>query len=558
MGRPDVMAIVLILASHLPFLMLHCCNLWRWKPHYQFFPLFLLAIGWLLWRRWPRSRHVCSHSWLETPLLLLGLTTLAASVLLFSPWLAAVAAVLATGGVLCRVVGRDNWRVWFPVWALLWLVVPPPLNWGEHLIHRVQSVTSRASSLMLDVVGVRHLMEGNVLLLPGHRLLVEEACGGVNSVLVLFAAAALFVVAARRPVIWSGLLLGSSIGWAGLTDVGRVVTIGFVRSRYAVDLTSGWQHEVLRFGMLGLALLLLICTDRLLTFLLGPIEFPDHESESPFVKAWNRFVGGSNSQDTDVADQDLSAETVGHGPAVQVDRSRPCRLMVVGFVVLAVLQLLCLAPRGARAERLHQPGLLSSADLFSRSDLPTTIGNWTQVEHATKQRDEVGSMAEFRRIWLYRSDFCDCMVSVDYPFPQWHDLSVCYRGKGWKVVERTDYPSGSECTDKCDPYTEVKMTRPIGKHGLLLFSHGSRSLSQRVASKLIGNPLWSWLPHTDQGAGQEPPPQTEPPTFQLQALVMSETPLSTAHREAIHRLFLEVRQEVLSACAVKQRKLSNE
>ncbi len=113
-------------------------------------------------------------------------------------------------------------RNWLPAWALMWLIVPPPFRWDFRLILWLQSSTSRMASVVLDVVGVRHLMEGNVLVLPGQRMLVEEACSGVNSLLVLLSVTALFVVAARRPLLWAGLLLASSVAWAWLANVARV------------------------------------------------------------------------------------------------------------------------------------------------------------------------------------------------------------------------------------------------------------------------------------------------------------------------------------------------
>ena len=67
-------AAVVILA-HLPLFLLHLRNLWVMRPHYQFFPLLLGGIGWLLWKRWPRwSVHV-PPSWWSSGLLASGIQT---------------------------------------------------------------------------------------------------------------------------------------------------------------------------------------------------------------------------------------------------------------------------------------------------------------------------------------------------------------------------------------------------------------------------------------------------------------------------------------------------
>ena len=41
-----------IVAAHLPLLLLHAENLWD-KPHYQFFPIVLVGAGFLAYNRWP-------------------------------------------------------------------------------------------------------------------------------------------------------------------------------------------------------------------------------------------------------------------------------------------------------------------------------------------------------------------------------------------------------------------------------------------------------------------------------------------------------------------------
>ena len=143
---------------------------------------------------------------------------------LFSQWLAAVGFVVAAGGVLASLDDPAVRREWLPVWALLWFLIPPPLAWDEDLIVWLQSLASRGSSLVLDVFGVRHLMEGNVLVLPEHRLLVEEACSGIYSLFTLLTFTALFVVAVRRPLRHAALLLASTVCWAWLMNIARVVS----------------------------------------------------------------------------------------------------------------------------------------------------------------------------------------------------------------------------------------------------------------------------------------------------------------------------------------------
>ena len=137
----------------------------------------------------------------------LGLAVLAAGVIVFYPWFGAVAFVLTACGVVVGLRGRKTRQDLLPVCVLLCFLIPPPLDWDENWIRWMQLATSRASSLVLDVFGELHLMEGNVIMLPGHRLLVEEACSGVSSVFTLLITTGCLIVLARRPALWSALLL---------------------------------------------------------------------------------------------------------------------------------------------------------------------------------------------------------------------------------------------------------------------------------------------------------------------------------------------------------------
>jgi exosortase/archaeosortase family protein len=429
---------------------------------------------------------------------------------------------------------------------------------------------------MLDMLGVRHLMEGNVLVLPGHRLLVEEACSGVNSLFALLIAASLFLVAVRRPLIWSGLLLAGSVCWAGLSNMGRVVSIALAQARYDVDWSTGWQHETLGFAITGLALLMLACTDRFLAFLLGPITRSDgSRPHNPMCRAWNWCVGGGEPRRAPAA----AGATGGLPASVSSGRtenglasvlipvfasphfrgptsSRLGRLLVASFMGLAILQLAGLTASALRdSGQLFYAEQLGRQDLFSRSDLPATLAGWKQVAYTTEEHDR--QMCDFRHIWTYRLEGCECMVSIDYAFLGWHELSKCYVGNGWRVLQRTETGSGAGAGQEPEFYAEVEMTKPSGERGLLLFSLFTESgrvcdiRPRGLADRLAANPLWNGLPGTERFAAQES-------TLQVQVFVSPPAPLLPAERAAVQRLFLTARQKLLAAYNVKQREAADE
>lgn len=576
MERREAWVIALIAGSVLPLFAFHLHYLWQ-KPHYQFFPLLLIGIGGLVWQRWGAERPEFrierqsgralgrSFSLPGTAVLLLGLVVLAAGVAMFSPWVVAVATLLTAAGLILGLAEPARWRQWLPVWALLWFLIPPPMGFDQEVVTRLQLTVSRASSLMLDVFGIGHLMEGNVLVLPGNRLLVEEACSGINSLFTLLAITAVFVVGTRRPLMWSGLLLASSACWAGLTNVVRVVTVAVVQASYGWDLSSGWPHTLLGWATVGVALLMVICTDRLLAFLLGPIVPAGLAHElNPISRAWNWCVGWSRATASEwEREEDFAArdeERLRNPPPSSRNfggrrKLRVPRWIVAGFVMAGVLHLLCmgadfLPERRMDAQRLSRP------NLFRSSDLPAAVGGWKQVNYTTE--DHQGSWGDFRQIWTYRSQHGDALISVAYPFNGWHDLRNCYTGAGWKMLARAERSSGS-AAEEAAPYLEAQMRGPAGEYGLLLFSLVDQTgravdMSRRVTwrslvAKFADNPFWNCLPKVTLPGYRA--------TFQVQTLITSEEAPSIPRQQAIRSLFVAARQALVSAYN-QQRQVGNE
>lgn len=534
-----------IVGSVLPLFAIHLYYLWELKPHYHFFPLLLLGIGWLAWERRP-ARIAVDFSGGALAVLLLGLAVLAVAVLLFSPWIGAIGACLTVGGLILGLADSSARRDLLLVWALLWLLIPPPLNWDQDLIAAIQSFASRASSLALDVFGIGHLMEGNVFVLPGHRLLVEEACSGINSLIAFIAITGLFVILARRPLIWSMLLLASSVCWAGLANAARVTTVAVGQAVYGCDLSADAPHTALGFAAVVFCLSMIVCTDRLLAFFLGPIVLPvlDHEL-NPLSRAWNWLTGWRDDLEKEPKDPAATASAPAEA-AARMERLVP-RWIVFGFAALGLLQLGGIAADALREhaqavnpDRLHAPGL------FVSTDLPTTLGDWTLAAFA--EEEQQGDMGDFRQIWTYRSKYGEAAVAIAYPFRGWHDVRYCYSGRGWTILASDEHSLDSGSNEP-GPYTAVRMCGLQGEKGLLLFNYfdlngtiigaPSDPTWDDIGKRLAKNPLLGFLAKGSLIGKAD--------TFQSQAIFASKDAISDPQSQAVHRLFLAARQAISAA-----------
>ncbi|MBI4864022.1 MAG: exosortase/archaeosortase family protein, partial [Candidatus Riflebacteria bacterium] len=132
------------------------------KPHLQFVVLIPIAFLWLLSDRIGPARElergngiVVAALFGASALLLAGAIVAVSSLL----WVAS--AVLAVLGVLWERGGTGLFRRVWPVWALLWLMTPPPMALDQVLVFRLQLGASEWASRLLDGwLGVVHTLEG--------------------------------------------------------------------------------------------------------------------------------------------------------------------------------------------------------------------------------------------------------------------------------------------------------------------------------------------------------------------------------------------------------------
>ena len=557
-----VVVVGLILFGVAPFFMQHLTNLWRYRPHYEFAPIVLVAFVWLLWQRWPQEiRHTWASRLAGWAFILVGLAALVAAVALYSPWTGVVAAVLAVGGLLFLFAGRDALGTLLPVWLLLCLIIPPPFRLDLQLIQKLQTATSHTSTKLLEFVGVNHLLEGNVFRLPTRELFVAEACSGIHSQLVLIAAAVLLVILFRRSWLHAILLIGTSICFSTLVNTIRVTSVVFVAARWDLYWTDGWKHELLGYSLTLAGLLLLISADLLLAGLLAPVlELANTEDElspeglplptDPLSRFWNLVVARVNRDEIAALTEDAEASTGNQSaprePALrQVPRRRRSFTgwflfpVALAFSCLGFVQILVLL-RVTESSEVH----LATVGSELREDcLPSKLDEWQRTGYEAIERETGSDAGQFSRIWMYESGDRTARVSADFPFLGWHELTNCFTSIGWTKVSRTVYQD-----DASGPFVEVVLLKPAGEVGHLYFSDfdgAGRPIEPRAThwqgwrSKLAQSPVWNLLGHGQQ---RIIPSET---TIQFQLFHVSQVRVDEDQRKETRKLYLQVRRKFL-------------
>lgn len=465
--------------AQLRWLAMQAQVLWL-QPHYQFFPLAVIGAA-LLLVRGSRSLGLLSPGSrsLAIGLLIANALLLIVADRLYSPVVATVGTLAGLLGLAVAFGGTKLVRAIAPAWVFLWVLVRPPLGIDTDAIFRLQTVATRLSSSVLDVIGVDHLMAGHVIEIAGRRLLIEEACSGIQSLFVVISCAVFFVFWSRSSWLRLIVLLPIAAFWVILGNVARIVTVAAVDSAYGINLGTGWRHELLGFVILLLVLGLIASTNQLLDFGAGigllvvrrvirTRERRVHRANARSLAGAQKSGRGDSAHDAPAAPEAPSATEVAIprpvGTATRLPSwSATCLgsrwvLATLGIVAVASLTL------GYSTLSYAAPVIEGRFSALKGDDMPAVWGRFTRESYSAKHEGPRYGRGEFLKKWTYRSVGAELSIGVSYPFVGWHELTDCYQAEGWFVDSRVPErePNGDSVF--------VRLSKPLEKSGLLWFA----------------------------------------------------------------------------------------
>ena len=213
-------------------------------------------------------------------------------------------------------------------------------------------------------------------------------------------------------------------------------------------------------------------------------------------------------------------------------------LAVPPFVFLGLLQLLLLL--NPHTTEINAEGL---ATAFQEDWLPQRLGNWERSEYWHQERERSSDEGQSSRLWSYRSEDRVATVSVDFPFLGWHELTRCYKSRGWIEVNRKVRKE-----DEGGPFVQVDLRKPNGDVAYLLFSlfdGAAQSVEPRsthwrgIRGKLAQSPLLPLLGFESRGIS---PTQT---TLQIQLFLAGSSPLDESQRQNANDMYLDGRLRIV-------------
>lgn len=445
---------------------------WQWlRPEYQAFPLVLGAVAFFLFDRWndapPVDKPVAGSRWVAMVLAGVAWLLLAAAIVLYSPWLATTSMIVLVAAVVVLLRRERQVSGAWGAWALLWLILPLPLNLDRQLIAWLQLKSSWISSQILDALGVLHVMRGNVLQLPDRELFVDEACSGIVSLISIVTCIALWGVWQRRGGVHLLVLVVFGVIWVALMNAVRITTIAAAWQWWQLDLSEGMPHTALGLVLFAISAGVVYCLDGWTLELLAPVHADwrehDESSEHPGLRLmqwWDRLIASRTDDEEQLEDAwenpVVEAKSGGVAPGALPIRSArkspwPGLIFATAWIGLIALQgINWKGPQKALGPIMSTP---QRALALNGSFNPAPqMEEFVQAGFSVQKRETGSLWGEHSSIWTFRDgEGREYTLSLDFPFgPDWHDLAVCYRGTGWGIDRRqVDDPFRS--VDSSDP-----------------------------------------------------------------------------------------------------------
>ena len=238
---------------------------WYELPDFSHGFLIPFFVAYILWdKRTALASTPVRPSWAGLPVVLVGLFFLLVGVFGADLFFSRISFVILVCGIVWTLSGLPMLRqVRFSLFVLV-LAIPLPTLIFNKITFPLQLFASRLSSMVLPMLGVPVLQDGNVIQLPTMQLEVAEACSGIRSLLSLFTLAVIYGYLLEKSPRKRVILALSSIPIAVAANVARIVGTGLCVQYWNPDKAVGFFHEFSGWLMFLVSLTLLYAVHQLL------------------------------------------------------------------------------------------------------------------------------------------------------------------------------------------------------------------------------------------------------------------------------------------------------
>ncbi len=242
---------------------------WAFDPTYSHGYLVPMAALVLLWARRDRMPAASpSPSWWGVGLVGLGVAMQLVGAFYFVGWLSGAAVIAYIGGATVLVGGWPALRWAAPAIVFLFFMIPLPHRVDVLMHQPLQRISTQASGVALQMLGLPAIVEGNVIALDEMRLGVVDACSGLKMFIIFFClSTAIALLAEQRNLLERIFIVLSAAPIAIVCNVVRITSTGVAYQLVGEESANLIYHDLAGWLMMPLALLLLWGELRLMSAL---------------------------------------------------------------------------------------------------------------------------------------------------------------------------------------------------------------------------------------------------------------------------------------------------
>jgi exosortase len=241
---------------------------WFRDPNYSHGILAFLFSLWVVWKKKDQLAAIPANpNWSGILIIFAGLAILVLGVLGAENFLSRGSLLMVLAGLIVQFGGWSYLRaLLFPLACLL-LAIPIPAIVFNQISLPLQFQASKLAAVLLTVLGVPVLQEGNLIHLPSLTLDVAEACSGIRSLVSLVTLAVVYGYFFELGILRRWLLILSAIPIAVIANGLRVTGTGILGEYWSPETASGFFHAFSAFVIFFVSTIMLVLFHRVLTWL---------------------------------------------------------------------------------------------------------------------------------------------------------------------------------------------------------------------------------------------------------------------------------------------------
>ena len=263
-GLLGVLTFTLFLAAYLPALRL-LFGIYVNSEEYSHAFMTLPIIFYMVWTRKEKLLPVSDKytlygfglAFLSTTFYLFSLLTQVQSLIFLS-------LILTIFGTTIYLYGFHAIGTLFTPFVLLLLLIPVPEQLYTQLTFPLQLLVSQSSELLIRLLDIPLLRQGNVMHLPNRSFEVVEACSGLRSIITLLNLSVIMGYFMLRRNGSKTLLFAASIPIAIFVNIVRIVSMILAYHYFQLNLTEGSPHTISGLLVFGLAIFIFFLLQRML------------------------------------------------------------------------------------------------------------------------------------------------------------------------------------------------------------------------------------------------------------------------------------------------------